>query len=489
MAFIAAKCSQCGANIQVDDSRESGFCTYCGAKFVTEKVVHNYVTNNKIVTNYEQTTNVNAHTVHIHNDEINRLFMVEEGVLVKYKGKLKKVSVPEGILEIGDGAFTPDGEDAYSHVEEVILPKSLTVIQSGAFDAESIISVVAPDDGNLRKIESNAFDGINVVVFLVPSTVAEIEKNAFEKKNVALFRESKEEIKRKFPNISDRIICGVVGLGEERGFSFLYTTKGAYIYNCKDYYRKRESDDDVGYPASLGGKKTVGYFGRYTLIPPIEKGVETLPSPAFENRWIHDCNRIKKWKIPNTVKRIEKGALICDLQPSIEFEEGTVLDFWTDGCLDRVSTPALVKAGAINPPKFTNGDFYDGLEEVVLTVDKNVKRVVGLYVSPQSRWADYYKEWENESVENMLHGIYKNGRLLFGGSEILAGEVAPGESKKFYLLPDWRFTLGYPDKVSYVGNVPNANRYEITVEKKLFGAKATVVKTMRKNISCTDDKR
>lgn len=51
-SFIAAKCSQCGADIQVDAQRESGFCSYCGAKYVTEKVVHNYVTNNQIVTNY-----------------------------------------------------------------------------------------------------------------------------------------------------------------------------------------------------------------------------------------------------------------------------------------------------------------------------------------------------------------------------------------------------------------------------------------------------
>lgn len=93
--FIAAKCSQCGADIQVDAQRESGFCSYCGAKYVTEKVVHNYVTNNQIVTNYEQTTNINASTVHIHNDEINRLFMVEEGILVKYKGRLRKVTVPK----------------------------------------------------------------------------------------------------------------------------------------------------------------------------------------------------------------------------------------------------------------------------------------------------------------------------------------------------------------------------------------------------------
>lgn len=27
--FIAAKCTQCGANIEVDDTKEAGICKYC----------------------------------------------------------------------------------------------------------------------------------------------------------------------------------------------------------------------------------------------------------------------------------------------------------------------------------------------------------------------------------------------------------------------------------------------------------------------------
>ena len=39
MGFIAVKCPSCGANIQLDDSREFGFCTYCGAKVVQDKII------------------------------------------------------------------------------------------------------------------------------------------------------------------------------------------------------------------------------------------------------------------------------------------------------------------------------------------------------------------------------------------------------------------------------------------------------------------
>ena len=37
MGLIAAKCPQCGANIEVDAAKESGICQYCGTAFITEK--------------------------------------------------------------------------------------------------------------------------------------------------------------------------------------------------------------------------------------------------------------------------------------------------------------------------------------------------------------------------------------------------------------------------------------------------------------------
>ena len=43
MAFTALKCTSCGANLEITDDREIGFCPYCGAKYVREEV--NNVTN------------------------------------------------------------------------------------------------------------------------------------------------------------------------------------------------------------------------------------------------------------------------------------------------------------------------------------------------------------------------------------------------------------------------------------------------------------
>lgn len=37
MGFVALKCPQCGADIELDDSREFGFCQYCGTKIMQEQ--------------------------------------------------------------------------------------------------------------------------------------------------------------------------------------------------------------------------------------------------------------------------------------------------------------------------------------------------------------------------------------------------------------------------------------------------------------------
>lgn len=44
MSLVAARCTQCGANIEIDDTKEAGICAYCGAAFVTQKAINNYNT-------------------------------------------------------------------------------------------------------------------------------------------------------------------------------------------------------------------------------------------------------------------------------------------------------------------------------------------------------------------------------------------------------------------------------------------------------------
>ena len=56
MGFIAARCTQCGAEIEVDDTKEAGICKYCGTAFITEKAINNY---NTYITNNYDGANIN----------------------------------------------------------------------------------------------------------------------------------------------------------------------------------------------------------------------------------------------------------------------------------------------------------------------------------------------------------------------------------------------------------------------------------------------
>lgn len=55
MSLVPAICTQCGAEIEVDDTHEAGVCKHCGTAFITEKAIYNYSTTN----------NITAHTVNI----------------------------------------------------------------------------------------------------------------------------------------------------------------------------------------------------------------------------------------------------------------------------------------------------------------------------------------------------------------------------------------------------------------------------------------
>lgn len=55
MPLVNAKCTNCGANLNVDNTKDAAVCTFCGSAFIVEKAIKNY--------NYNITNNVNAQNV------------------------------------------------------------------------------------------------------------------------------------------------------------------------------------------------------------------------------------------------------------------------------------------------------------------------------------------------------------------------------------------------------------------------------------------
>ena len=45
MSLVAAKCTECGANIQVDDRKDASICEHCKTAFITQKAINNYTSN------------------------------------------------------------------------------------------------------------------------------------------------------------------------------------------------------------------------------------------------------------------------------------------------------------------------------------------------------------------------------------------------------------------------------------------------------------
>lgn len=76
MGFIPARCTQCGAEIKVDSSKEAGICEHCGTPFITEKVISNtYVTNN-----------FDGATVNIINGDASNFLQLAENYLISNNG-------------------------------------------------------------------------------------------------------------------------------------------------------------------------------------------------------------------------------------------------------------------------------------------------------------------------------------------------------------------------------------------------------------------
>ena len=53
MAIVAAKCTECGAPIEVNDERKEGYCPFCGTKYITQDIIHNTVNNNYVTNNID----------------------------------------------------------------------------------------------------------------------------------------------------------------------------------------------------------------------------------------------------------------------------------------------------------------------------------------------------------------------------------------------------------------------------------------------------
>lgn len=163
MPLVQAKCTNCGANLEINNTLDAAVCPYCNTAFIVEKAVNNYNTTNHI----------NAGVVNVYGGN-SADFVIRGGVLVKYNGAATKVVIPDSVKIIGDSAFS-----GCKGITSVVIPDSVQEIGLWAFyECKALPHITIPD--SVQKIGQSAFEGCTALAAVViPDSVKEIRSKAF----------------------------------------------------------------------------------------------------------------------------------------------------------------------------------------------------------------------------------------------------------------------------------------------------------------------
>lgn len=101
-------------------------------------------------------------------------FVINNGVLRKYTGAETRITIPEGVTEIGDDCFREK-----VGIEEIVLPSTLIKIGEYAFSkCKSITEIEIPD--SVKVIETGAFAGCSSLKTVkMPENVDKIGNSVF----------------------------------------------------------------------------------------------------------------------------------------------------------------------------------------------------------------------------------------------------------------------------------------------------------------------
>lgn len=164
MALVPGICTQCGATLSADNTKDCMICPYCGTPFIVEKAINNF----------HNTYNISNSVVNIYGSKEND-FVIRAGVLEKYNGTETSVTIPNDVIAIGKGAF----KDCLG-LKEVSIPQGVESIGYEAFqNCKALKSISLPN--GLKEIGWYAFRWCESLgeVYL-PDTITKIGYAAFD---------------------------------------------------------------------------------------------------------------------------------------------------------------------------------------------------------------------------------------------------------------------------------------------------------------------
>ncbi len=144
MPFVNAQCTNCGAGLEVDSTKEAAVCPYCHSAYIVEKAINNYNTVNHI-----QASVVNVYGGNTAD------FVIRAGTLEKYNGAAEEVVIPNNVRHISRNAFR-----GCRGLKKVTVPGSVECVEGlGASDTceapENLEEVII--ENGVKQIGKEAF--------------------------------------------------------------------------------------------------------------------------------------------------------------------------------------------------------------------------------------------------------------------------------------------------------------------------------------------
>ena len=161
-----ARCTHCGRVLIIEKQAAYLHCPECGATLPSARLKRYYRTNPEQTTGY-QNTQPSFRTEHTE-------FLILQGILERYSGNSRDLSLPGGIEVIGSKAFM----GCYNLVN-VAIPEGVTAIESEAFaHCPNLTTVILPR--TLRRIGDSAFEACPLLQHIeIPEKVRSIGALAF----------------------------------------------------------------------------------------------------------------------------------------------------------------------------------------------------------------------------------------------------------------------------------------------------------------------
>lgn len=169
MGYVAARCPNCGGDLQLNDKMEKGYCAHCGTpiyfkeavqriKIVGPVQVAGFAKIESLIKLLKKDLEFGMNRTPEFRDRLNRAIEMDpnnqylydlqsseiwnakivDGKLVEYTGNVKRVVVPDCVTVIGRFAFK-----ACSMLEEIVLPRSITHISNRVFFKEERLVISA----------------------------------------------------------------------------------------------------------------------------------------------------------------------------------------------------------------------------------------------------------------------------------------------------------------------------------------------------------